>query len=452
MSILGIKPSNRHIEAVHNFPTPRNVHELYLFIGLTSFFRRFIPNHSILAKPLYDLIRKDTPFSFGERQVQAFETLKGRLITEPVLRIYNPTAETELHTDASSLGFGGCLLQKQEDDGLFHPIMYFSKRTTDAESKYHSFELETAALVYSLKRFRVYLHGIKFTIVTDCNPLKQTLAKQELNSKISRWALELQCYDYEIVHREARRMQHVDALSRNLNILILEEGSFEQTLMFHQIKDAKIKDIRDQLQKKKIKSKFFELKDGIVYRKVDDRLLFYVPDQMQTNVIAKSHDDAGHAGIDKVVARILRVYWFPELRSRVKKHIENCLKCITYNPKYGKKEGWLHPIDKGNVPFNTIHIDHLGPLEKTPKGYKYVFLVTDAFTKYVKIFPTKTTNCKEAIKSLLKYFDDFSCPVRLISDRGSAFTSKQFRSFLGKHRISHILIATASPQMGNLKS
>lgn len=444
VSAVGIKPSNRHVEAVKNFPIPKNVHELYRFIGLTSFFRRFIPNHSILAKPLYDLIRKDTAFVFGEKQLQAFEILKERLVTNPVLRIYNPIAETELHTDASSVGFGGCLLQKQDDDGLFHPIMYFSKRATAAESKYHSFELETIALIYSLNRFRVYLHGLKFTIVTDCNALKQTLAKQELNAKISRWALELQCYDYTIVHREARRMQHVDALSRNLNIMVLEEGCFEQTLAFHQMKDLKIKLLRDKLSK--CESKIFELKDGLVYRKIDKRILFYVPDLMQSKVIFKNHDDVGHAGIDKVVNRILRVYWFPDLRLKVKTHIQNCLKCITFNPKYGRKEGWLHPIDKGNLPFNTIHIDHLGPLEKTPRGYKYVLLITDAFTKYVKIFPTKTTNTKEAIKSLEKYFDDFSCPVRLISDRGSGFTSKQFKNFTEKHRIAHVLNATASPQ------
>lgn len=110
-------------------------------------------------------------------------------------------------------------------------------------------------------------------------------------------------------------MQHVDALSRNLNIMVLEEGSFEQT---------KIKLIRDKLRK--CESKLFELKDGLVYRKIDKRILFYVPDLMQSKVISKNHDDVGHAGIDKVVNRILRVYWFPDLRLKVKTHIQNCLK------------------------------------------------------------------------------------------------------------------------------
>lgn len=95
---------------------------------------------------------------FGESQMNAFEMLKGQLLTDPVLWIYNPKAETELHTDASALGFGGCLLQKQTDDGQFHHVMYFSKRSTDAESRYHTFGFETLAVVYILKRFHVYLN------------------------------------------------------------------------------------------------------------------------------------------------------------------------------------------------------------------------------------------------------------------------------------------------------
>lgn len=444
VSELGIKPSGRHIEAVSNFPIPKNVHELYRFIGLTSFFRRFIKNHSILAKPLYDLLRKGTPFVFGESQMSAFEMLKVQLVTEPVLRIYDTKSETELHTDASALGFGGCLLQKQTDDGQFHPVMFFSKRSTDAESRYHSFELETLAVVYSLKRFHVYLHGLKFTIVTDCNSLKQTLAKQELNPRISRWALELQNYDYEIVHRESRRMQHVDALSRNLNIMVLEEGSFEQTLALHQIKDETIKALKIKLQKSK--DKHFELKDGLVYRKKDERLMFYVPEAMQSSILKKYHDEVGHTGVDKVFEMITRVYWFPELRLKIKSHIDNCLKCITFNPKSGRKEGFLHPIDKGIVPFHTIHIDHLGPLEETPRGYKYILLITDAFSKFVKLYPTKTTSSINAINCLKKYFQELSCPIRIISDRGTSFTSKIFKKFVDENRVTHTLTATASPQ------
>lgn len=105
-------------------------------------------------------------FIWSEQQLQCFEMLKQILVSKPVLAIYSPKAETELHCDASSHGYGSVLLQKQSD-GKFHPICYFSKRTSQAESRYHSFELEALAIVYSLERFRIYLQGIPFKIITS---------------------------------------------------------------------------------------------------------------------------------------------------------------------------------------------------------------------------------------------------------------------------------------------
>ena len=134
------------------------------FVGLCSYFRKFIENFSILAKPLYDLLRKNAAFNFETRELEAFEALKEKLVEAPILSIYDPRDETELHTDASTLGFGAILMQKKADMKMY-PIFYFSKRTSETESRYHSFELETLAIVYALRRFRVYLHGIKFKIV-----------------------------------------------------------------------------------------------------------------------------------------------------------------------------------------------------------------------------------------------------------------------------------------------
>lgn len=129
---------------------------------------------------------------------EAFCTLRDALVSPPVLSIYNPNSQTELHTDAISHGFGAVLLQKQ-DDGKFHPVSYYSRRTTPVEENYHSFELETLAIIYALHRFRVYLKGISVNIVTDCNSLAQTLlGKKSLTPKISRWVLELENYQYTI--------------------------------------------------------------------------------------------------------------------------------------------------------------------------------------------------------------------------------------------------------------
>jgi len=153
---------------VKEFPTPKCIRDVQSFLGLCSYFRKFVKDFSLIAGPLYDLVKKGITFEFGSKQREAFEMLKVKLISMPILSIYNPGDETELHCDASSRGFGAVLLQRKSDK-KFHPIFYFSRKTTEVESRYHSYELETLAIIYALRRFRIYLQGIPFKIVTDCN-------------------------------------------------------------------------------------------------------------------------------------------------------------------------------------------------------------------------------------------------------------------------------------------
>lgn len=389
------------------------------------------------------MLKNNVDFKFGESELKIFEELKQIISSRPVLALYSPIAETQLHCDASSIGFGSILMQKQKD-GNFHPIFYFSKRTTEPESRYHSYELECLCIVYSIKRFHVYLHGIKFTIFTDCDSLRLTLNKKDIVPRIMRWALFLESYDYKIEHRPNTRMRHVDALSRCHNILVLEENSFEQVLSVKQLLDPEIAQIKEKLQNTQLP--YYELRDGLVYRKTDkNNLLFYVPGSMVSNVIRTCHDNFGHVGTEKTCEIIKRTYWFPQMHKTVKEYINNCLKCTTFSPKYGKSEGELHNIPKGKVPFETIHIDHYGPLEKCRNGDKYIFLVIDAFTKFIKLYPCKTTNTKEVLKHLSSYFIHYSKPNQIISDRGTCFTSNAFREFLESKNIKHVLIATGCP-------
>lgn len=114
---------------------------------------------------------------------------------------------------------------------------------------------------------------------------------------------------------------------------------------------------------------------------------------------------------------------FPEcVRKYVQLYIQNCIKCITYSKNIGKVESVLYNIPKGDKLFVTIHIDHYGPLEKTARKNKFIFEIIDAFTKFVKLYEFKTTNTKEVINKLMNYFQNYSRPFHIISDRGSAFT------------------------------
>lgn len=158
----GITLRERHTKAISGFPQPRNVHEVQRFLGLTGYFRKFIANYAGLAKPLYSLFKKNANFDFSEKCVRAFN----ELIAYPVLRLYNLTVKTQLHTDANASRIGAILVQKQ-GNGSWVPIVYYSQ----AETNNHSYELKMLAIVKSVERFHIYLYGLEFMIITYCNAL-----------------------------------------------------------------------------------------------------------------------------------------------------------------------------------------------------------------------------------------------------------------------------------------
>lgn len=148
-----IRPSEGKVLAVRKFPIPKNVTQVQSFIGLTGFFRKFVHMYAVMARPLTDLTKKDVKFELGEEEIKSIEALKSALCQEPVLKLFNPEAEvTQVHTDACKLGFGGMLLQKDSEDQQLHPVYYLSWKTTPAQEKYESFDLEALAIYKTLKK------------------------------------------------------------------------------------------------------------------------------------------------------------------------------------------------------------------------------------------------------------------------------------------------------------
>jgi len=153
LSADGLRPGPTKLQAIREFPTPQNEHDVRRFMGLANFFRRFVPKFSEKARAiltnLTNLTRKGVAFRWSETEKQAFEQIKSSLLNEPVLALFDATRPTELHTDASSLGLAGMLLQ-EDDSGKLSLVHDFSKKTNEAESKYHSSKLELMAIVWSL--------------------------------------------------------------------------------------------------------------------------------------------------------------------------------------------------------------------------------------------------------------------------------------------------------------
>lgn len=175
-------------------------------------------------------------------------------------------------------------------------------------------------------------------------------------------------------------------------------------------------------------------------------MLLYVPGDMEEGVIRLCHEKLGHLATDKCLDSLRENYWFPSMRPKVDRFVQNCLSCIMHSIPKRAGERKLHSIPKVPLPFDTVHIDHLGPLPSINSKRKYFLVVVDAFTKFTKLYATNTTSTKEVCASLEKYFDYYSRPRRIISDRGTCFTSFEFSKFLLDRSVEHIKVATASPQ------
>ncbi|KAH8405575.1 hypothetical protein KR215_003217 [Drosophila sulfurigaster] len=436
-----IKPGIEKTKAIGKFPAPQNIKALQSFLGLIGFFRKFIRGCSQIAKPLTDLLRKDESFRMGSAELQSLQKLKDALTSEPVLIIYDRDASTELHTDASKDGFGVTLLQWYDDQ--LYPVCYWSKKTTEAESRKHSYILEAKAVYLALKKFRQYLLGISFKLIIDCAAFKQTLKKQDVPRDVAEWVVYMEQFDFEVEHRPGNRLKHVDCLSRYPPQIMVISTEISARLKKAQESDAMVKAILEILSSRPYED--FKIKGCLLYKAVEGTDVLVVPKVIEKEIITEAHK-AGHFGTQKTMHSIQQNYWIPHLEGKVSKVISNCVKCIIYNKKLGKKEGFLYKIDKGAEPLYTVHVDHLGVMDVTIKQYKHIFAIVDGFTKFVWLYPTKTTSSEEVLQKLRNWSDVFGNPCRIISDRGSAFTSAAFESYVKENGIEHIWSTTGVPR------
>lgn len=209
----GISPNPDKTRAIDEFPVPRNVTELRRFLGLAQYYRRFIRDFSQLAFPLFGLLKKDVKFHWSTVCSNAFNGLKKELTSSPVLAHPDLARPFIIECDASSVGFGAVLMQRDDKDEE-RVIAYASKSLTPYQRKWTATELEAGALIYALETFRTYISGNKTLVRTDHSPLPWLRQNKDKSYKLTRWVLRLQEFDIEIQHKSGRRMPHVDALSR----------------------------------------------------------------------------------------------------------------------------------------------------------------------------------------------------------------------------------------------
>ena len=216
ISVKGVKPDSAKTEKVKCFPIPRDVTCVRQFIGLASYYRRFVNSFASIASPLRALTKKNAKFSWTSECQVAFDKLKELLVSAPVLAYprFGLGIEFILETDASGIGLGAILSQTQ-DDGELHPIAYASCSLDNSERNYGITELETLAVVWAARHFRPYLLGHHTIVFTDHSACVSVLRTARPSGKIARWALTVQELNLTLKHRAGKLNSNADALSRN---------------------------------------------------------------------------------------------------------------------------------------------------------------------------------------------------------------------------------------------
>ncbi|KAL2076396.1 hypothetical protein ACEWY4_028006 [Coilia grayii] len=216
VSSAGLQPDPKNIDKVRDWPTPENPTEVRAFLGLCSYYRRFIHQFAKISQPLHALTQKGKPYSWTEVEQNAFDTLRHALTHTPILAYPDFSREFLLFTDASNISIG-CVLAQLNTNNREHVIAYGSHTLTATERLWSTFDRELWAVVWSIRHFRQYLTGYSFRIITDHKPLLG-LRKMALDcdptGRRARWALEIDTYDWTIEHKQGLQHSNADSLSR----------------------------------------------------------------------------------------------------------------------------------------------------------------------------------------------------------------------------------------------
>ena len=465
----GIAPDPDKVKAIAAFPRPQRVVDLQCFLGMASYYRKFIETFAVKAAGLHKLLKKDVPFEWGRDQEDSFNAIKGAMLAAPVLVHYDPEKDQEIRVDASGEGLGALLLQR-EKDGM-HLVECASRSLSKEEKNYSVTEQECLAVVFATSKFRPYIAGKKVRVTTDHNALVWLMKKQQLPPRLARWVLTLQEFDLDYNYKKGKLNQDADALSRNpvdepemVNALedraavpITAPTCFTvENLRKAQTTDPFCQGIRNELDNNPdAHEKFIDL-EQILYHQADTtlgpRLVPVVPEALQAAVLSGCHDDkvAGHLGVEKTYARIRDRYFWPDLKKAVKSYVQSCMDCQTRNYVPQKPCGLLQPIKVGGM-FERVGIDLVGPFKKTHNGNRYIIIATDYLSKWVEADAIPASTALDVAEFFVnRIVLRHGAPTILQSDQGRSFLSNLVKDTLHLLGVEHRTSSPYHPQTNGL--
>ena len=277
----GIHVDPSKVEAVKNWETLSTPTEVRSFLGLAGYYRRFIENFSKIALPLTTLTQKDKSFDWGQKQEEAFQTLKQKLCNAPILSLPEGNDDFVVYCDASKQGLGCVLMQRGK------VITYASRQLKVHEKNYVTHDLELGAVVFALKIWRHYLYGTKCVIFTDHKSLQHILNQKELNMRQRRWVELLNDYDCEIRYHPGKANVVADALSRKAQIHSIRIQSNLPTMILEAQRKALAGDDLKNILACGAEQGFETKSDGILYFK--DRIWITDVNNLRTFIMDEAH-------------------------------------------------------------------------------------------------------------------------------------------------------------------
>ena len=467
VSSEGVSTDPEKVEAVKEWQSPTSQKDLQSFLGLAGYYRQYIPDFSTIAKPLSHLTSKDTEWEWNEECQQAFEALKCKLVEAPVLGYPDPVLPYILDTDASAVGVGAVLSQVQ--DGKERVIAYFSKTLSPPERNYCVTRRELLAVIKAVGHFKPYLYGRPFTLRTDHASLMWLCQRKEPSNQVARWLEILSEFRYKVEHRPGNKHGNADALSRkctdcrqcnlieqrdggpthdeiarmySLDLVDLgvslsslweaqADGSSAVAEIYRCVKVG-LEPTEEQLEGAdmefrrlaKLQSSMRLTDQGILQVCLafnnQSRWCTICPKAWRSGVVQEAHVMA-HAGVQKTIKRLQLNWYWPGMTADVRRYIGQCEICQR------AKTGGLQPAQGrrrlyAGRPWQKVAVDLVGPMPETPRGNKWILVISDHFTRWQDAFPLPDATAPTVATTLEeRVFCYLGLPEQIHSDQGAQF-------------------------------